>query len=784
MQDKRFYIISGKENQIRIDSRLLEEKIQDAVIHGHRYIEVEAFGQHGIGGRLWKAGNDTVHIKVSGHPGQRTGSMGFPNTFIEVVGPASDDVGWLNGGAKIVVHGHAGNGVANAMAQGKIYIAGNIGARGMTMTKANPRFDLPELWVLGSVGDYFGEFMAGGIAVICGVDAQTPDNVLGYRPFVGMVGGKVFFRGPHGGYSQSDTKVVPIEDDQWKWLTAHLRIFLDRIKRPELFEILSNRSEWQLLAARSPLERFSHQRRSMASFKLDVWDKELGGGGMIGDLTSMDRSPIPLIVTGDLRRFVPVWENRKFAAPCEASCPTGIPVQDRWRLVREGRVDEAVDLALSYTPFPATVCGYLCPNLCMQSCTRQSASMPPVDITQLGKSSIDAKLPELPSLSGKKIAVIGGGPSGISVAWQLRKKGHEPVIYDMSEALGGKIGSMIPENRIPREVVEKELERIRQALPHVHLQQRLEKDELERFQYDYDFVVIAAGAQKPRMLPVPGKERMVTANDFLIKSKSGKVKVGKHVVIIGAGNVGCDVATEAHRLGAEDITLIDIQKPLSFGKERDEAEAVGAKFKWPCFTKEITQEGVVLNSGEILPADNVFISIGDVPDLEFLPETVAVKDGYIVVNEYYQTTNPKIFAIGDAVKPGLLTDAIGAGRKAAKAICEIFEGKRPSGDTHRMIDKSRVSLEYFDPRITGFDDISECGSQCSSCGACRDCGICETICPQAAISRKSLEPASGNLSVGIDYEYVVDENRCIGCGFCAGVCPCGIWSLMENDPMI
>jgi glutamate synthase domain-containing protein 3 len=80
----------------------------------------------------------------------------------------------------------------------------------MTMTKANPRFDPPELWVLGSVGDYFGEFMAGGIAVICGIDPQTPDNVLGYRPFVGMVGGKIFFRGPHDGYSQVDAKVFQL----------------------------------------------------------------------------------------------------------------------------------------------------------------------------------------------------------------------------------------------------------------------------------------------------------------------------------------------------------------------------------------------------------------------------------------------------------------------------------------------------------------------------------------------------------------------------------------------
>ncbi len=775
MLDKQFYTISGKENGTRIDSRVLEEKIQQAVVHGHREISVEAFGQHGIGGRLWKAGNETVHVKIEGHPGQRTGSMGFPNTFVEIMGPGSDDVGWLNAGAKIVVHGHAGNGVGNAMAQGKICIAGNIGARGMTMTKANPRFAPPELWVLGSVGDYFGEFMAGGVAVVCGVNPQTPDNVLGYRPFVGMVGGKVFFRGPHAGYSQPDAKLVPVGDLEWGWLTTNLKIFLDRIKKPELYEELCERSQWQLLAARTPQEKFAKQRRSIASFRKEVWDKELGFGGLIGDLTDLDRSPIGLVVTGELRRYVPVWENRKYAAPCEASCPTGIPVQDRWRLVREGRADEAVDMALAYTPFPATVCGYLCPNLCMQSCTRQISSMPSVDITILGKASVDAKMPEFPPESGKSIAVIGGGPAGISVAWQLRRKGHKAVIYDRSETLGGKISSMIPQSRIPKEVVEKELERVKKVLPHVHLRQNLKKDEVERMLYDFDFVVIASGAQKPRVIPVPGKERFVPANDFLAKSKAGKAKVGKRVVIVGAGNVGCDVATEAHRLGAEDITLIDIQEPLSFGKERQEAEAAGAKFKWPCFTKEITGEGVVLQSGEILPADDVFVSIGDAPDLEFLPDSVAVQKGYIAVNEYYQTTESRIFAIGDAVKPGLLTDAIGAGRKAAQAICEILEGKRPTGDTRRMIDRKRVTLEYFDPRITRFENAAHCGSQCSSCGACRDCGICETICPKAAIGRTDLG--------GGAYEYVVDENLCIACGFCAGACPCGIWNLVENEPI-
>jgi glutamate synthase domain-containing protein 3 len=334
-------MISGKFSGERLESRVLEEQIQGAeeqiqgaVARGQRSIEVHAFGQHGIGGRLWRTGDEPVHIKITGHPGQRVGSMGFPNTFIEVLGPASDDVGWLNAGAEIVIHGNAGNGCANAMAQGKIFITGNIGARGMTMTKHNPRFAPPELWVLGSAGDYFGEFMAGGIAVICGHEAQNPQNVLGYRPFVGMVGGKVFFRGEHSGYSQPDAKLVPIKDDDWNWLTEKLKAFLQQIDRSELIKTFSDKKQWQLLVARTPQEKVSRPMRSMNSFRAETWDKELGQGGLIGDLTQLDRTPIALITNSFLRRFVPVWENRKYAAPCEATCPTGIPVQERWRLIR------------------------------------------------------------------------------------------------------------------------------------------------------------------------------------------------------------------------------------------------------------------------------------------------------------------------------------------------------------------------------------------------------------------------------------------------------------------
>lgn len=775
-----WHLIPGKKQGKRISSRVLEEDIQRAVAAGHRQIEVEAWGQHGIGGRLWSAGDDPVRLRIQGYSGQRLGSLGFPNTRIETAGPASDDVGWLNAGADIVVQGHAGNGVANAMAQGRVWINGNIGARGMTMTKHNPRFAAPELWVLGSVGDYFGEFMAGGIAVICGVNPQNPHNVLGYRPLVGMVGGKVFVRGPYEGFSTTDARLLRVDGDDAAWLRAQLDVFLQQIGRPELLPELQDLSSWSLLVSRSPHDRQGKISRSMADFNRRVWQRELGAGGLIGDLTTQDRSLIPLITTGTLRRWKPVWENRTYAPPCQAACPTGIPIHERWALIRAGQVDEAVNLALEWTPFPATVCGHLCPNPCMQHCSRQAAGLPAVDVIRLGQASRQAKLPKLPPIIGPTVAVIGGGPAGLSVAWQLRRRGLGVTIYDQAQTLGGKIRDVIPDSRFPVAVFEEELARLQDVLPRIHLDGPLTADDFQEMRQKYGWLVLATGASRPRQLPVPGHERAWSALDFLKQAKANQITPGSRVVIIGAGNVGCDVATEAHRLGARAITLLDVQEPASFGKEREEAEAAGATFRWPCVTQEITDAGVVLDSGELLPADTVVISIGDVPDISYLPPETETKRGYPVVDTHYQTSLPNVFAIGDMVRPGLLTDAIGAGRQVAEHIAAAVYTRgahTPEMITicapRPVIDRRRITLEYFDPRDQNLKELGHCGSQCASCGTCRDCSICVTVCPQAAIERQELE--------GGNYEYRVLAERCIGCGFCAGACPCGVWGVVVND---
>ncbi len=776
MSQKPTIMIPGSEKGVRVESRVLEERIQKAVADGHRYIEIIAQGQHGIGGRLWRAGEEKISLRVLGTSGQRVGAMGFPSTLIDVVGPASDDVGWLNAGAQITIRGNATNGAGNAMAQGKIYVEGDIGARGMTMTKHNPRFDPPELWVLGGVGDSFAEFMAGGIAVICGVGAQQQENILGYRPCVGMVGGKIFFRGPHQGYSEKDARLTTPDDEEWQWLTSRMTGFLDAIGRRDLLTLLTeNRDAWQLLVARKPYEKAGKAGRSIGSFHAEIWDKELGKGGLLGDLTDQDRSTVEVITTGNLRRFLPLWENAKYLPPCQANCPTGIPVQKRWELIRKGKMQEAVDLALEYTPFPATVCGYLCPNLCMQNCTRQKADLPAVDTALLGRASLQATVPAPAPATGMKIAVIGGGAAGLSAAWQLRMKGHEAVIHDARKRLGGKITETIPTSRIPDEVVNHELKRVEEVIRHKFLKHPLTEEEFRKLYAKYDIIVVATGARKTRKIPVPGHERAVAALEFLRESKLDRAEVGKNVVIIGAGNVGCDAAAEAARLGAQDITLIDIQEPASFGVERQHAEAAGAKFLWPRFTKQITETAVELTDGTTLPADTVIMAVGDLPDLSFLPEEIKTERGFIAVDERFQTSDPKVYAVGDAVRLGLLTEAIGSGRVAAREIDNLLRGREDTYDQLPAIDTERVRLEYYDPRLVSFEDTISCASSCASCGACRDCGVCENLCPQNAISRHELE--------GEEYEYIVNPDRCIGCGFCTMACPCGIWRLIENDPM-
>jgi glutamate synthase domain-containing protein 3/Pyruvate/2-oxoacid:ferredoxin oxidoreductase delta subunit len=317
------------ENGQRINSKRFEELVQEAAKHSSHLV-LNTFGQHNVGGRL-AADDREFLVEVHGPCGQRLGCMGRPGTRIVCHGSASDDVGYLNIGAEIVVLGDATNGVCNAMAEGRVMIGGSIGARGLTMTKWNPAYARPELWVLGSVGDAFAEFNCGGVAVVCGVEPKTPDNILGYRPCVGMVGGWIFYRGKtDGSYAVTNVREMEPDDEQWGWLMERMPHYLESIGKPELFPVLSVRSEWKVLMARTPQEitkMFGKTKMSMAEFRDNVWNKGFGGGDPLRDIDpELDRSPIGLIVTGDLRRRKPVWDNSgqqkcRDCHMCEMICP-------------------------------------------------------------------------------------------------------------------------------------------------------------------------------------------------------------------------------------------------------------------------------------------------------------------------------------------------------------------------------------------------------------------------------------------------------------------------------
>ncbi len=777
-------IINGKIDGQRVSSRVLEERIQNAIKEGARELYVIADGQHGIGGRIWPRGdhhNGTVHVKVEGPVGQRLGSMGMEGTEIIVHGSASDDVGWINCGSRITVLGDVTNGAHNAAAQGVLYVQGGAGARCDTLTKHNPTFAPPQSWYFTDVGDSFAEFKAGGISVICGVDPRNPDNILGYRPCVGMVGGVVYFRGPIRGYSAGDVRLAELTDEDWAWLTENMRPYLEAIDRKDYYrELTKNRNDWKKLVAHTPAEKnaLKKKARTFSDFRVSAWDKEVGEGGIFAPYLDHERSLLPYITTGTERRNKPVWANGKYNPPCAYNCPTHIPTHKRTALIRQGKFVEALDLALEYSPLPATVCGQVCPNPCMQACTRGLYIDKPVDISALGALSLSLKAPKPAKKTGHKIAVIGGGPGGLSAAWQLALKGHTVDLYEEAAKLGGKLELCIPRERLPQAVLRKELERFQEIGVKVNLKNKIDNKKFEKIYKDHEAVIVACGAHAPRMIPFEGSaDAAISAYDFLkgINAEKAPVLKKKHVVVIGAGNVGMDAACEAWRLGAESVTAVDVQKPAAFGKEMDAAAALGTKILWPKVTEKYDkkEKTIYFKDGSSLEASLVIVAIGETPITGFLPETIdRVKGSWVRVDETGRTTDPKVFAIGDATKPGLVTHAIGAGREVALRLHSELMHYDYMSEVTTPIPYGRVKTAYYERCVTETGEPEKDAARCLSCGSCRDCHMCENVCYWGAISR--IEKPDGQ------FEYIVDADKCIGCGFCAGVCPCGIREMIEN----
>jgi len=770
-------VIKGNIKGKRIPSRELEEQVQQAVRDGSRTLTIQADGQHGIGGRIWPMGKK-IRVTVTGPVGQRLGSMGMEGTEILVKGSASDDVGWINCGAKITVLGDVTNGAHNAGAQGILYVQGGGGARCDTMTKHNPRFEPLQSWYFRDVGDSFAEFKAGGIAVVCGVNPRNPDNILGYRPCVGMVGGTIYFRGPIQGFSEKDVKQVDLTPQDWDWLTKNIKPYLKAINRMDHLEELTRSAEdWKKLIAYTPAEKAEKRGRKipMAEFRETVWEKGVGKGGIFGEYLEHDPTLLPYITNGENRRFRPVWNNDRYLPPCAYSCPSRIPSHKRASLIRQNRLEDALALVLQYSPFPASVCGQVCPNLCMDACTRGQIDKP-LDIKNLGSLSLELPAPQKARSTGNTVAIIGAGPAGLSAAWQLALRGHTVDLYESTGRLGGKLELCIPRERLPQEILAKEISRFEEMGINVHLKCKVTRKLFKKLYREHEIVIIACGAHEARVIRFDGIDDVTPGIGFLKEINYGTPKdlKGKEVIVIGAGNVGMDIACQAYACGAKSVTAVDIQPPASFGKEQQMARERGTRILYPKVTKKYSKRAKKLyfEDGSSLHADEVIISIGEVPVLDFLPPEIHTERGYVVANELGQSSDVKVFAVGDVTQPGLITHAIGQGRIAADVIHHQMMSYDYVPEEKQVIPYHRIKTVYYESSRPDEFVPEEEANRCMSCGSCRDCGMCETSCYYNAISRVEGEEGS--------FEYIVNDDLCIGCGFCAGICPCGVWEMKEN----
>ncbi|MCR5260583.1 MAG: FAD-dependent oxidoreductase [Candidatus Gastranaerophilales bacterium] len=756
-----------KDNERKSTQSLMKE-IWAAIDEGCTDFEINACGQHNIGGSVWSKNGEELNFYIT-NPGQRVGSMGAKGTNIYVEGSAPADTGWLNSGAKIVVNGDSGDTTGHCAASGKIYIAGNVGTRSGALMKKDPKFEAPELWVFKSTGSFSFEFMGGGIAVVCGVDCENLPSVLGDRACVGMVGGIVYARGAIKNLS-GDVYLLDLDEKDKDFLTSGLKTYLSEIKKDDYYEELCDFSKWHKIVAKTYEERKQQNNISLKTFRVNKWFEEIGGS-IFSDLITDDFKACDLVQTGSSRLRRPNWKNYAYSAPCEYNCPIKIPTQKRFSLLRKGEIKKALELVLEYSPFPASVCGQVCPNLCLTNCSRGNFDEP-MDVKMLGSLSKDIKVKPVKITQKQKIAIIGSGVSGISAAWQLSRKGYEVEMFEQDNKIGGKLYQVIPEERLHKEILETELERFKKTGVKIHTSTKVTRDLYNKIEAEFDAVIIAIGGHNPVVIPFEGYERLIKGLNFLKDVKKGKkYNLGKKVVVIGAGNAAMDVITEVYKQGGvEDVTAIDIQEPSAFEKEIKAAERLGAKIMYPCFTQKITEQGVYLKDGRFLPADSVIISVGDRPIFDFLNKDYLDEKSRIKINEFMQTENNKVFSIGDSIKPGLFTNAIADGKHAAENIIKFLNNEPLTPVKEKdLIPSKRIKSEYYECYNSTCDNEQ---NRCMSCGYCRDCGLCRQSCPQNAISR--IEKENGK------FEYVSDSEKCIGCGICAGLCPCGIWEMEDN----
>ncbi|WP_395018348.1 NAD(P)-binding protein [Dongia sp.] len=520
--------------------------------------------------------------------------------------------------------------------------------------------------------------------------------------------------------------------------------------------------------------------------------------------------------TGSWRSERPVYADH--LPPCNAACPAGEDIQGWLYLAEEGRYREAFEKLTLDNPMPA-VMGRVCYHPCETACNRGKLD------TAVGINAVERflgdeairqgwRFQKQAAASGKRVLIVGAGPSGLSAAYHLARRGHAVTIREAGPMAGGMMRFGIPKYRLPRDILDAEIARILDLGVTLELNAKI--DDIKAAMQGFDATFLAIGAQLAKRAYVPAAEgaRILDAVSVLRSMEGAEApKLGRRVVIYGGGNTALDVARTARRLGAEEALIVyrrtrDRMPAHDF--EVEEALDEGVMMKWLSTIKhmedgKITVERMALDEKgfpqptgtlETLEADSLVLALGQDVDLGLIKDVPGLisENGGIDVDPGMMTKLPGLFAGGDAVPAErTVTVAMGHGKKAAANIDAWLAGKiYEPAPKHGEAAFARLNTWYYTDaphqvrakldaarRVDGFAEVVQGldaetalfeARRCLSCGNCFECDNCYGVCPDNAI-----------IKLGAGNRYRIDTDFCKGCGLCAAECPCGAIDMVPEQ---
>ena len=521
--------------------------------------------------------------------------------------------------------------------------------------------------------------------------------------------------------------------------------------------------------------------------------------------------------------------DKQAPPPCRVACPAGVNVQGYVALAGQGKFKEALALEREDNPF-ASVCGRVCTHPCESECKRLESG-DAVSIRAIKRFISDNEeqpaAVERPEPKAQKIAIVGSGPSGLSCAYFLAKRGYQTTVFEALPVIGGMLITGIPEFRLPRKRLEQDINYISSWGVDIKTGHRIEDPE-KLLKEGFDAIYISSGAHVERKLGVEGEDLkgVFYGIDFLRRVNIGeKIEVGAHVAVVGGGNSAIDAARTALRLGADEVTIVYRRSLVEMPADKDEIdEAMHENIKIRFLA---TPTGFIGDNGSLkemkcirmklgapdesgrrrpepipgsdfsIPVDTVVVTIGQSPDTSFLAKDTKLqlsKWGSIVVDDTTKATSvPGVFAGGDVVRgPDTVIWAIADGKEAAVSIdrflCKLdMHEDRPKLTAVKEIKLPRIikdkkrqearTLAVAD-RSGNFDEVNLGLTQeavrteslrCFACGGCIECGECEKACGQDAIKHEMqdeiIEEEVGAIIVATGYElYEIAKIREYGAG--------------------